>query len=241
MGYWLLQAAIAAACILGLWAPWDQYLGTFATTLTWLYMPGLLVRSLNLSFSLATVTVTVTIILLTIAGALLKVSAGASAIQFNVPGSSEHSHPRNISHRCSSLSQLRLASFGTMLVSLGVVILMPPSGAIFFLIFLSVVQFLSYVRAKRYPGVLAPEQDIGVILPRRPNTAARWRSAVLSESFAILYALCLSVFAWRYNPHALLRCLLISLGLSLVARALQPADWKPISQTGNLGQEVSTK
>ena len=204
-------------------------------------MPGLLVRSFHLSFSLATVTVTVTIILLAIAGALLKVSASAAAIHLNVPGSSEHFDPRNISRRCPSLSQLRSASFATMLVSLGVVILMPPSGAIFFLTFLAVVQLLSYLKAKRYPSALSPEQDIGVLLPGRPNAAARWRSAVLSESFAILYALCLSIFAWRYNPHVLLRCLLISLGLSLVARALLPAGWKPKSQAGNLEQEVSTK
>jgi hypothetical protein len=237
MGYWLLQASIATAFVLGVWAPWDRYFGERATTLTWLYIPAFLARHFNISFANATVAVTVTIVCLVIAGAMLKLAATASPIPLDDPEWSECRH-------------LRSKSVGTMLVSLGAVILMPPSGAAFFLTFLALVQLFLYFRNRKSPYfrdkqsaiVLDPHETErhekpGIVSPARASIAAassRWASAALRESFAIMYAICLVIFAWRYNPDLLLRCLLICVGLSLVMRALLPAEGRQTSQADSL-------
>jgi hypothetical protein len=260
IGYWLLQASIAAACVLGLWAPWDRYFAERATTLTWLYTPALLARHLNISFASATVAVTVALICLVTAGALLKLAARAAAIPFDGPEWSKHPAQTTISDRGSRDSRLRTTtSVGTMLVSLGAAILMPPSGAAFFLIFLFLVQLFVYFKGKKSANFTdklsavvleahkkeshenEPYKNPGVVSPSHASTAAafsRWASAALRESFAVTYAICLVIFAWRYNPDLLLRCLLICLGLSLVMRALLPADWRQTSQADSLDRQL---
>ncbi len=232
VGQWLLQASTAVACILGLWAPWDRYFGALATTLTWLYIPGLLVRYLDLSFSFATVSVTLFVLCLVTAGAILRVFANASVLRLHNCGSSSHSDLKRITIGPTRTNQLTLTSIGAMLVSLGVIILMPPSGAIFFLIFLSAAQLFIYFSARRSTVAFAPDQNDPKVISARPHAAMAWGAAAASESFAIMYAMCLWIFAWRYNPHLLLRCLLICVGLSLVVRAVLPADWRPNSQMG---------
>lgn len=47
--------------------------------------------------------------------------------------------------------------------------------------------------------------------------------AVLLELWPVAYTVAFAVLAWRYNPQLLLKALLITLGASLVAKALVPA------------------
>jgi hypothetical protein len=55
----------------------------------------------------------------------------------------------------------------------------------------------------------------------RPVTAL---AAVLSELWPLGYAAGFAALAWRYNPQLLLKALVIAFGVSLVARALLPAQ-----------------
>jgi len=48
-------------------------------------------------------------------------------------------------------------------------------------------------------------------------------AAVLTELWPVGYAVGFAVLAWRYNPRLLIQVLLVSLGLSLVARAVVPS------------------
>jgi hypothetical protein len=53
--------------------------------------------------------------------------------------------------------------------------------------------------------------------------------AFLSELWPLGYAAGFAALAWRYNPQLLLRTLVIAFGLSLVARALVPAQRASVS------------
>jgi hypothetical protein len=53
--------------------------------------------------------------------------------------------------------------------------------------------------------------------------------AFLSELWPLGYAAGLAALAWRYNPQLLIRTLVIAFGVSLVARALVPAQRASVS------------
>jgi hypothetical protein len=56
-----------------------------------------------------------------------------------------------------------------------------------------------------------------------PMAPMRLLAAVLRELWPAGYAMSFGVLAWRYEPRLLVQALVVSLGLSLVARALLPA------------------
>jgi hypothetical protein len=44
----------------------------------------------------------------------------------------------------------------------------------------------------------------------------------VAEIFPVVYSICLAALAWRYQPMLLVKCLVVSFGLSLIARAFLP-------------------
>lgn len=56
-----------------------------------------------------------------------------------------------------------------------------------------------------------------------PIGSMRALAAVLSELWPVGYAVGFAVLAWRYNPRLLIQVLLVSLGLSLVGKAVVPS------------------
>ena len=125
---------------------------------------------------------------------------------------------------------------GIWLHSLALSLLMPVSGAIFTI--LAVTFFESrliageepFLAANQGSAYLAYQRIVPRILPslspRTPASGARphWLAAALGESYMILAALAFLVFGWRYNAFLLTKCILISLGISLIVRALNPAQ-----------------
>ncbi len=121
---------------------------------------------------------------------------------------------------------------GSMLTALAVSILMPASGALFFLValfgfvirlaggeeaFLKAKIGDAYVEyCKRVPRWL-PSMS-----PRLPASSERpaWLAAAVGEAFPLGMALCFVIFSWNYDTELLIRCVLICFGASLVARAL---------------------
>jgi protein-S-isoprenylcysteine O-methyltransferase Ste14 len=121
---------------------------------------------------------------------------------------------------------------GSMLTAVAVSILMPASGAVFFIVALSIFVvrlalgeggFLqarigdAYVEYCRKVSRWLPS-----ISPRLPSSSERpaWLPAVMAEVFPLGTALSFLVFAWNYDARLLIRCLLICFGLSLIARAI---------------------
>jgi protein-S-isoprenylcysteine O-methyltransferase Ste14 len=121
---------------------------------------------------------------------------------------------------------------GSWLLGLATSLLMPPSGATFFLPAFSLFvlflisaeeRFLAarlgdvYQQYCRYTPRLWPRIGAaGAISLERPH----WLQALLAETYPITFTLCFAVLAWRYNARILIQCLLICYGLSLILRAL---------------------
>jgi protein-S-isoprenylcysteine O-methyltransferase Ste14 len=120
---------------------------------------------------------------------------------------------------------------GSWLLASGASILMPPSGAAFFLLAFSFFVLLLIFAEERFLSVRlgdAYQQYRGRVprlLPRLSvrdplsSTHPRWLQAFLAESYAVTFTVCFAIFAWRYNARVLIQCLLICYGLSLVIRA----------------------
>ena len=232
-----------ALYILGFYAPWARYSGNAPLTSTWITLSGLLTRAGWLNYAYATIAVTISAIVIGIAGAALRwwatayIGAGVmndkSLRADHVVASGPYRYLRNPLY------------VGNLLTSVAVSILMPPSGAIFFLagsVLLTVALVAAegphlaqrlgaaYVTYRReVPGFIPavrPHVEASTVKPQRVP-------ALAAESFHIGFAVCLIVFAWQYNVDLLIRCLLICFGLSLVAngifsfRSMRPATAPP--------------
>ncbi|MFL6427193.1 MAG: hypothetical protein ACJ71S_03035 [Acidobacteriaceae bacterium] len=96
-----------------------------------------------------------------------------------------------------------LGELGTFLFGASVAILMPMWTAISFLgvLLLILILRMRFVAMRRTTALVA----------------------LLTALWPIGYAIGFAMLAWRYNPQLLLKALVITLGISLVARALLPS------------------
>lgn len=220
--------------LIGFWTPWTWTAQTFAPprSTAWLALCTQIGQWPALGVQGATLLVTWLAILCGFLGAFLRVWGtaylGASTVHAGsmqagaVMASGPYRHVRNPLY------------LGSWFLGISIAILMPPSGAIVFLVLMSVFYLRlilgeeAFLAAQLGEPYLAYKQRVPrlwpSLRPRIPSAAARphWGVGAGAEIFPIAYALCLAVLAWRYNPGLLVRCLLVCFGLSLVARALLP-------------------
>jgi len=123
---------------------------------------------------------------------------------------------------------------GTFLHTLALSLLMPMSGAVFVVIAIGVFQVRlivaeeSFLKAKLgapYTAYCALVPQIVPALRARiagTGLKPRWPQAVLGEVYMWGVAGAFAIAGWRYDAGLLVRCVLVSLGVSLVARALSP-------------------
>ncbi|HEX3473145.1 MAG TPA: isoprenylcysteine carboxylmethyltransferase family protein [Silvibacterium sp.] len=218
--------------VLGFWAPWLRY-GPGASsrvTTTWLELAGGLASIHALTLQAATVVVTSLAILLAAAGAAFRVwgtaylgagivTSGAMHAQ-TVVAAGPYRHVRNPLY------------FGSLVFSLAVAILMPPTGAIFFIValFVQVLRLIlaeeAYLLAEQGESYLAYKARVPRLFPspvaRVPRSPAtpHWLQAVVAEIFTVGMTGCFAVLAWRYNAQLLTQALIVCFGVSLVVRAL---------------------
>lgn len=218
--------------IFGFWAPWTRFGAVAPDTTAWLALSALMARWKWLPLDEATLLVTSLAILATFAGALLRIWGTAylgpavvhatdmQAAEITADG--PYRYVRNPLY------------LGTWLFAVGVSILMPPSGAVFFLLatlvfyirlILGEEDFLSRTLGAPY---LEYKQKVGRVVPSlrarvsSVRTKPHWLDGVMAESYGAAFASCLAVLAWDYNPQLLIRCLLVCFGISLVSRAFLP-------------------
>jgi protein-S-isoprenylcysteine O-methyltransferase Ste14 len=123
---------------------------------------------------------------------------------------------------------------GTWLHTLALALLMPPSGAVFAVLTIGVFQlrlilaeepFLAAKLGQPYLDYCARvPRLLPSLTPRVPPAGAQphWGQAFLGEIYFLCAAVAFAIFGWRYNELLLVRCILISLGISLVVRAVLP-------------------
>ncbi|MGH9587732.1 MAG: methyltransferase family protein [Acidobacteriaceae bacterium] len=218
--------------LLGFWAPWLRY-GHFArpVSTTWLELSGELARWMPLET--ASLVITLAAILLAAAATVFRVWGTAYIGGGVVRSGAMHAHGIVASGPYRFLrNPLYL---GLLLFALAVSILMPPSGAVFFLI-ANFVQFWRLILREEFflemqqgESYRTYKSAVARMLPRPatsiPKSTAepRWPQAFVSEVFYIGMAACFAVLAWRYNATLLIQALIICFGLSLVVRGLASA------------------
>jgi protein-S-isoprenylcysteine O-methyltransferase Ste14 len=238
-------AAHGVIYALGFWAPWDRWLELDGSRTTWLELAGWLAQNRWLSFSEATIAVLAFGILCAWVGAWLRTwgtaylggavvkgpemeSAGANAA--GVVANGPYRHLRNPLY------------LGTWVHTFALALLMPPSGAVFAIVAIGVLQLLlirgeeRFLAAKlgdayaRYralvprlvPPLRGPSENAlargGAALPRR-GAGPKWLQAVLGEIYFCGVAVSFAALGRQYNARLLTQCVLVSLGVAMVMRA----------------------
>lgn len=222
----------AVIYVLGFWAPWTRYGAAVPATTAWLGLSTTLARWGWLPLDQATILVTVLAIVFAFAGAALRIWGtaylGPSVVQSSamhagrIMASGPYRYVRNPLY------------LGTWLFSIGISILMPPSGALLFLV-ANIVFYLrlilaeeDYLGARLGSAYFEYRQRVRRLLPslrpRIPPSTGRphWLQGALGEIYPAGFAFCLAGLAWTYNPDLLIRCVLLCFGLSLLVRAFLP-------------------
>jgi protein-S-isoprenylcysteine O-methyltransferase Ste14 len=214
--------------LLGFFPPWEWGSGSLGSL--WLSASTWVTRTGWLGLAAATLTVTLAALGCLVLGTILRMWGTAYL------GSSVMADAKMHGERFIAAGPYRHVRnplyLGAWLLSLGVSILMPPGGAAFFLpaltIFLLVListeeRFLASTQGEEYeryrrrvPRLLPRVRTDEAPAPMKPH----WLQAILAETYPIGITICFAIFAWRYNAHILVRCVLICYGLSLVVRAM---------------------
>jgi protein-S-isoprenylcysteine O-methyltransferase Ste14 len=220
--------------LIGFLAPWEfrsGQPGTANTGTLWLAASTLLARSGWISLAAATVAVTLVSLACLVLGTVLRVwgtaSLGSGVMRGAVMqgeafiAAGPYRYVRNPLY------------LGSWLLALGVSVLMPPSGAAFFLVAFSVFVLLliraeeRFLSAKQGDVYQQYRRNVPRLWPRvtggtaaTPATRPHWVQALLAETYPVAITLCFGVLAWRYNARILIQCVLICYGVSLVVRAL---------------------
>jgi protein-S-isoprenylcysteine O-methyltransferase Ste14 len=125
---------------------------------------------------------------------------------------------------------------GTWIHTLALALLMPLSGAVFTIVFVVGFQLRlilaeeAFLRTRLGDSYRAYCEKVPRLLPaltpRVPASGARpnWLQAAAAEIFMWGVTASFAVLGWRYDAHLLLQCVLVSLGASLIVRALQKQD-----------------
>jgi protein-S-isoprenylcysteine O-methyltransferase Ste14 len=227
---------LAGLYCLGFTAPWlysrtGYRIGVPGST-AWLGLSTYLARLHWLPLEQATLVVTGLAIFCAFAGAAVRVWGtaylGSSIVQSGamhagqVMAAGPYRHVRNPLY------------IGSLLFALSVAILMPPSGALVFVVLTAIFYFRLILGEEAFltnqlgPAYLDYCKRVPRLMPSlrpripAPPTNRQVLKSLMSEVLPVGYALCFAVLARRYEPGLLVQCLLVCFGLSLVAHALLP-------------------
>jgi protein-S-isoprenylcysteine O-methyltransferase Ste14 len=217
--------------LIGFTAPWNYWLHLDSIR-TWQLLAALPARSGWVSFSAATIAALILGIVFALVGAILRTWAsaylGVSIVHSgfmhgdDVVAAGPYRHLRNPLY------------FGTFLHTFALALLMPPSGALFCVIAIALLQlrligaeefFLTSKLGAPYVAYCSKvPRLLPAITPRIPSTATQpaWPTAVLAEIYMWGVVFSFAVLGWRYNSVLIIKGVLISLGISLIVRAFIP-------------------
>jgi protein-S-isoprenylcysteine O-methyltransferase Ste14 len=203
---------------------WDSGLTTQANNEpAWLAISTLLFRQGWLTYSTAVMALLIVALVLTALGAFFRLwGAAYSGPATAMPTDGPYRRTRN---------PMRL---GLMLHTIGIAILMPPSGAIVAIVLMCLFEVRlalaeeSSLAAGFGQTYVAYKTAVPRFLPApTPQIAAagagpHWLQALLSEIYFVGAFLTLAIFGWGFDRTVFRQGLLISLGVAIVVRAFVP-------------------
>jgi protein-S-isoprenylcysteine O-methyltransferase Ste14 len=228
---------LAALFCLGFTAPWLTNRSLFGASgsTAWLAIPTRLDSLHWLSLEQATLVVTSLAIFCAFAGAAMRVWGTAYLGSSIVQSAAMHAGQSGEVMAAGPYRHVRNPLYvGSILFALSVAILMPPSGALVFIVLIAIFYFRLILGEEAFltnqlgPAYLDYRQRVPRLWPSlRPRVPAppvrpQWLQSLLSEVLPVGYSLCLAILAWRYEPGLLEQCLLVCFGISIVAHALLP-------------------
>jgi protein-S-isoprenylcysteine O-methyltransferase Ste14 len=217
--------------VLGFLAPWNSFLHLDSIG-TWQLLAAWPARNGWIGFSAATIAILVLGIFCALAGAFLRTWAAAYLAPSIVQADAMHGESIVAA---GPYRYLRNPLYlGTMIHTLALALLMPPSGAIFCIVAIGFIQ-LRLIAGEEFfltAKLGAPYLDYCAKVPRLfPSFTARvpasamqpaWLTAFLSEIYMWGVFVSFAALGWRYNSVLIIKGVLISLGVSLIVRAFLP-------------------
>ena len=227
---------------LGFFAPWERYTSlTLGSSTWWLFLAAIPARQHWVTFTASSQILLVFGCIVATAAAILRVWGaaylGAAVVHSgglhgqHILADGPFRHSRNPLY------------LGTLLNAIALSLLMPPTGAMVTLVLITLVQvrligaeepFLMNNLGEPYRLYCAAvPRFIPSLRPCIPPAGARpsYKTGLLSEIFVIGCAISFITLGWNFNSTLLLKGVLISLGLSLIARAFVP---RPLDDSLNI-------
>jgi protein-S-isoprenylcysteine O-methyltransferase Ste14 len=228
-----LRVLILVAIVsLGFWSPWIESLGIGRRISLTEGLALEISRMGLLPFSAATPAVIVLASLIAACGAALRIWGAAYL------GPATVNNPQMKAETTMADGPYRYVRnplyLGSVFVFAAMAFITPPTGALFFMVLfclflfrliLGEEAFLSAQLGEPYRAYLA---QVPRLFPRLRSTLPpgdanpHWVRAALSEINPIGVFVTLAVFSWTYNHWLMVQAILVSLGLSIVIRALLP-------------------
>jgi protein-S-isoprenylcysteine O-methyltransferase Ste14 len=222
---------LAAIYLLGFTAPWNYWLHLDSIR-TWQLLAAWPARSGWISFSTATIVVLLLGIVWAFKGAFLRTWGTAYLSPSVVHDGALHGEAIIAA---GPFRYVRNPLYlGNFIHTLALALLMPPSGAVFCILAISLFQlrliaaeesFLSAKLGETYLAYCAKVPRLfPALTPRVPASTLqpKWPLAFLGEIYVWGVVVTFATLGWRYNSILLIKGVLISLGLSLIVRAFLP-------------------
>jgi protein-S-isoprenylcysteine O-methyltransferase Ste14 len=216
---------------LGFSTPWNYWLH-LDTIRTWQLLAAWPARNGWLSFSNATIAVLIFGILCAFLGAFIRTWGTAYLSPFVVKDGALHGEGVVAA---GPYRYLRNPLYlGTFIHTFALALLMLPSGAIFTIIAIGLEQlrlisaeepFLTAKLGEPYLAYCAKvPRIIPSLTPRIPASPMQpaWPIAFLGEIYMWGAVISFAIFGWRYNSILIIKGIVVSLGVSLIARAFIP-------------------
>ncbi len=225
--------------LLGFWAPWIEWLHLGTRSTTWLWL-GFQLGGFGVPATTAIEIVTIATILIAAKAAFLRVWGSAYLGPATVWSSTMQAADAPQTSRLIADGPYRYVRnplyWGSLLMNLAIATLMPPTGALVsFLLMTAFVfrlilaeedflakqfgdQYAAYRQAvpRLFPNLLPGRRQQIHSVGQKPA----WVRALAAELLPVGVLISFAALSWQYNSDLLIRALLVSFGVSLVARAL---------------------
>lgn len=223
----------AVIYLLGFTTPWNKWLHLDSIR-TWQWFAAVPSRNGWLSFQSATIAVLIFGILCALISALLRTWAAAYL------NSTVVKHASMQGDQVVAAGPYRFLRnplyVGTFIHTFALALLMPPSGALVCIVLIGLFQLRliageeAFLTAKLGESYLAYRAKVPALLPAlTPRVPAspmhpQWPQAFLGELYMWGVVIAFAAVGWRYNSFLIIQGVVISLGISLIARAFIPSS-----------------
>jgi protein-S-isoprenylcysteine O-methyltransferase Ste14 len=224
----LIHAIIYA---LGFTTPWNHWLH-LDTIRTWQWLAAWPSRSGWVPFQSATIAVLIVGILCALIAASLRTWAAAYLTSSIIKDSAMHGEEVVAAGPYRFLRNPLYV--GIFIHTLALALLMPPSGALLSIVLIGLLELRliageeAFLTAKLGEPYLAYRAKVPALFPaltpRVPASSVQpqWPQAFLGELYMWGVAISFATLGWRYNSFLIIQGVVVSLGLSLIARAFIP-------------------